>query len=431
MDRAELVDYSLTLDCIHCGLCLRTCPTYQLTGNEASSPRGRIALMRAVAEERLDPRTPEYENELDFCLVCRHCESVCPAGVRFGEMMEHARSSLAKAIERPLLVRFVRWAGFQRTLRSRFLLARAHDSLRLLQQSGLAAPMARALGERGVGLSSMPKIPPSSERQLLAEFTPAVGERRGEVLVLEGCVMPELYGRVNRATARVLSAIGFDVRTTRAMTCCGALHAHNAELDPARELGMQMITAFERSAAAPDTAIVVNSAGCGAHMKELARFFADDPTWHARAAAFSERVVDFSEFVAPRLPAELAIRLADDNSVVRATYDDPCHLCHGQQIRSQPREILDRIAGLQRVEMPGSESCCGSAGIYSILRPADSQAVLAPKLEEFERSGAELLITANPGCQMQWQAGLARTQPVARVQHIAEVLDQALRASPQ
>src|SRR5687767_2350833 len=167
MNARELVDYSLTLDCIHCGLCLRTCPTYRLTGHESSSPRGRIALMRAVAEERLDPAQEEYGEELDFCLVCRHCESVCPAGVRFGEMMEHARSSLAKHSQRPLTVRFVRWAGFEQALRSRFVLARAHGALRLAQRSGLLAPLARALGTRGAALANLPEVPPSSERKLL------------------------------------------------------------------------------------------------------------------------------------------------------------------------------------------------------------------------------------------------------------------------
>jgi glycolate oxidase iron-sulfur subunit len=401
-----------------------------MTGAEPSSPRGRIHLMRAVAEERLAPDAA-FAEEMDFCLLCRHCESVCPAGVLCGARMEHTRGRIADAVPRSFGARVARRVGFRWVLPRRVVLRLVGSLLRLAQVTGLIRVAARIAGARGRGMLDLPPIPPLSARRLLPARMRAEGAAQGTVWMLEGCVMPELYGRVNRATARVLSAIGFDVRTTRAMTCCGALHAHNAELDPARELGMQMIAAFERAAAAPDAAIVVNSAGCGAHVKELARFFADDPTWHARAAAFSERVVDFSEFVAPRLPAELAIRLADDNSVVRATYDEPCHLCHGQKIRSQPREILDRIAGLQRVEMPGSESCCGSAGIYSILRPADSQAVLAPKLEEFERSGAELLITANPGCQMQWQAGLARTQPVARVQHIAEVLDQALRASPQ
>ncbi len=428
MNDKELVDYAHTLDCIHCGLCLRTCPTYQLTGNESSSPRGRIALMRAVAEERLDPRTPEYGEELDFCLVCRHCESVCPAGVRFGEMMEHARSSLAKIVARPLHVRFVRWAGFSRGLRSRFVLARAHALLRAVQRNGMLKIVGEALGERGAGMAALPQTPPAAERKLLPEFTAAKTVRRGEVAMLEGCVMPEMFGRVNRATASVLSKLGFDVRTTRDMVCCGALHAHNGELDQARELARTMIVAFEKiPSAALNSPIVVNSAGCGAHMKEIGRLLAGDQEWGERAARLVRRVVDFSQFVAPRIDAGLQLRFARADAPYRVAYDDPCHLCHGQQIRSEPREILDRMEGLRRVEMPGSESCCGSAGIYSILRPADSAAVLAPKLAEFAATKAEILITANPGCHLQWQMGLARTESKAKVLHIAEVLDTALQ----
>lgn len=433
MNDAEWVDYARTLDCIHCGLCLRTCPTYRLTGRETSSPRGRIALMRAVAEERLDPRTPEYGEELDFCLVCRHCESVCPAGVRFGEMMEHARAARETLIRRPAALRFLRWMGLRSTLDSRFLLARAHDGLRFAQRSGLIDAAAKLAGPRGKGLRFAPQIAPANERALLPQRSPAQGTRRGQVAMLEGCVMPELYPEVNRATARVLTGIGYDVITARAATCCGALAAHNGELDTARELGKRLIEAFETTATADETAapIVVNSAGCGAHMKELARFFEGDLTWHYRATRFAERVVDFSEFVAPRLDATQRLSFARADAPWRATYDDPCHLCHGQGVRKQPREILDRIEGLRRVEMASSEACCGSAGIYSLLRPADSSAVIAPKLDEFEATGAELLITANPGCQMQWQAELRARGSKAVVSHIAEVLARAIDGADQ
>ena len=429
MNDAELVDYAKTLDCIHCGLCLRTCPTYQLTGNESSSPRGRIALMRAVAEGRLDASEPGYGAELDFCLVCRHCESVCPAGVRFGEMMEHARSALAAAVTAPLSVRFVRWIGFRVALRSRFVLARVHGALRLAQRGGILSVLGRAMGARGQGLASLPEIPPSAERRLLAPFTAATRTRQGTVAVLEGCVMPEMYGRVNRATVSVLTKLGFDVLTTRESTCCGALHAHNGELDQARELARATIEAFEKlSPAGSETAqVVVNSAGCGAHMKELGRLLAQDPLWAQRAQRFSDQVVDFSQFVAPRLPASQRLILEGSGEMLRVAYDDPCHLCHGQGIRAEPRQLLDRIEGVTRVEMRSSESCCGSAGIYAMLRPEESQAVLAPKLEEFAAIGAQCLVTANPGCQMQWQSGLARVNSTAQVVHIAELLDRALQ----
>ena len=430
MDARELVDYAASLDCIHCGLCLRTCPTYQLAGRESSSPRGRIHLMRAVAEERLDPLAPAYGEELEFCLVCRHCESVCPAGVRFGEMMEHARSALAKAAPRPWYERCARWIGFQKALPSRRALRLAFGALRLMQRSGLVRLVARLGGARGASLDSMPAVPPASERALLPATTPARGKRIGAVAVLEGCVMPELYGRVNCDTVAVLSAAGFECRTAPGHVCCGALHAHNGELEGARELARDTIERFdalgtEGGALLP---IAVNSAGCGAHMKAYGQLFADDGQWRERAQRFSARVRDFSELVAPHLQ-QLGLKLPANALPGAVTYDDPCHLCHGQRIRKEPRMLLDAVQGLRRVELENSESCCGSAGIYSLLRPVDSQAIFAPKASALESSGAGVLVTANPGCQLQWESGLARSGSHVRVMHVAEVLARALPAT--
>lgn len=418
MRPGELVDYARSLDCIHCGLCLRTCPTYQLTGAESSSPRGRIWLMRAVAEGKLDARDEQYRDELDFCLVCRHCESVCPAGVRFGEMMETARAGAERVAPRRLLERAARWFGFRVVLPSRFWLSLSMAALRFAQLSGLLRFVARLSGARGEALLAMSEVPHSSERRLLPPSTPARGRKRGDVAVLEGCVMPELFGRVNRATVDTLAGIGFESRTAPGHVCCGALHAHNGELEGARRLARETIEHFERLG---DSPIVVNSAGCGAHMRAFGHLLADDPAWKTRAERFSARVVDFSEFVAREAPADWAPDAGSLNAGVLA-YDDPCHLCHGQQIRSQPRALLDRVRGAKRVEMPNAESCCGSAGIYSLLRPGDSRAVFERKAAEFAASGADALVTANPGCQMQWESGLRRAGSKARVLHIAEVL---------
>lgn len=425
----ELVDYAASLDCIHCGLCLRTCPTYQLTGAEGSSPRGRIYLMRGVAEGTVDASDPDYAEELDFCLVCRHCESVCPAGVRFGEMMEVARDAVAKVAPRPLLERIARRIGFDVVLRERWVLRASFGLLGWLQRRGWLPRLARFAGARGDALLSLPAVPDARERELLPIRTTPAGETRGEAAVLEGCVMPELYGRVNRATVDVLASIGIATRTNRAHVCCGALHAHNGELGGARELAKRTIDAFDALADADGEPlpVVVNSAGCGAHMKEYARLLADDPGWRERAACFSRRVFDFSEFVARRAPPGWTPRV-DGGALGRVAYDDPCHLCHGQQIRKQPRDLLDRVGGLRRVELENSESCCGSAGIYSMLRPADSAAVFAGKLEAFERSGADVLVTANPGCQMQWQSGLRRAGRTTEVLHVAELLAPSQRA---
>ena len=416
-----LVDYTRSLDCIHCGLCLHTCPTYQLTGAEPSSPRGRIHLMRAVAEGRL-AADQSFADEMDFCLVCRHCESVCPAGVEFGAMMEITRNGLMRSVPRGPLVRFARWLGFRVVLPSRGWLRFATSSLGLAQRLGLVRLIAPLFGERGRALGAFPRVPAGSERKPLAALTPAAGEKRGAAAMLAGCVMPEMLGRVNRATADCLSACGLDVHAPEGHVCCGALHAHNGDLDGARDLARQTIAAFEPL----DGDVVVNSAGCGAHMKVYGELLAEDDAWKERALAFEQRVVDFAEFLAqPANSKRLAAAVGDSTESV--VYDDPCHLCHGQGVRSQPRELLDLLPGAERAELEDSESCCGSAGIYSMLRPKDSNAILAPKLNALRASGAKTLVTANPGCQIQWESGVRRESMDVEVAHLAEVLQRALK----
>jgi glycolate oxidase iron-sulfur subunit len=440
MDAKTLVDYAASLDCIHCGLCLNTCPTFRLTGVETSSPRGRIHLMRAVAEGSIEP-DPEFADEMEFCLLCRNCESVCPSGVRFGAMMEHTRAGLETTSKRPLASRFARWFGFRVLLPHRRAMRTFSALARITQSTGLLRLVAPMLGRRSASLLSAPRIPPRSERVLLPELTRAagtLGDRRGTVAVLEGCVMPELYGRVNRAMVGVLSRIGFDVRCPRSHTCCGSLHAHNGDHAEAVQLARWTIAAFDElcDETGSPTMIVVNSAGCSAHMKDYGRLLHDDPEWRERAARFSARVRDFSEFLATDLDTNAGkrawSRATESSDRVRelppVTYDDPCHLCHGQGIRKPPRRLLDAIPGLRRVELRDSELCCGSAGIYALVRPADSAAVFAPKLEALRASGAKTLVTANPGCQLQWETGLARANVDVRVMHIAEVLDLATRA---
>jgi glycolate oxidase iron-sulfur subunit len=408
MDAKSIVDYAASLDCIHCGMCVSSCPTWKLTGVESSSPRGRIHLMRAVAEGELEPDA-DYVEEMEFCLLCRHCESVCPSGVRFGEMMEFARDGITREVGRPIGARFLRWIGFRLLLPHRPLLRAAAFFARIV------APV---LGT--------PRIPPARERAPLPGRTSAVGDRRGTVSVLEGCVMPLLFGRVNRATVEVLARCGFDVVSPAAQTCCGSLHAHNGDLEGARQLARRTIEAFEPVRGE----IVVNSAGCSAHMKDYAHLLKDDATWHKRAQTFSARVRDFSEFAASdRCRVGLASAMARRTTAPASNsiaYDDPCHLCHGQGVRTQPRKLLDAIPGMRRVEMRDAEACCGSAGIYSLLRPKTSAAILDPKIAALRESGATTLVTANPGCQMQWESGLARAGVRVRVAHIAEILKEAL-----
>lgn len=431
MDTKTLVDYASSLDCIHCGLCLRTCPTYRLTGVESASPRGRIHLMRAVAEGSLDA-TPEFAEEMDACLVCRNCESVCPSGVRFGAMMETTRDGLERATPRAPHVRFARWLGFRVVLPHRLALSLSAFGLRLAQRTGLTWLAARLLGERGRALHATPEVPPLHERRRLASVIPARGEARSRAAVLQGCVMPELLGRVNRATVSVLSACDVECRIPD-HTCCGALHAHNGDLAGARALARETIRAFEnvRDLDGSPAPIVVNSAGCGAHMKEFAHLLAEDGPWRERAERFAARVRDFTEFTAD--PARLGVlgpRLGATREQASVTYDDPCHLCHGQGVRSEPRTLIDRIPGTARHELEESESCCGSAGIFSLLRPADSNGILEPRLDALAATGAETLVTANPGCHLQWQTGIARRGAHTEVLHVAELLERSLKAGP-
>jgi glycolate oxidase iron-sulfur subunit len=425
-----IVDYAKSLDCIHCGLCLTTCPTYQLTGAESSSPRGRVHLMRAVAEGRLAPGAA-FEEEMEFCLVCRHCESVCPAGVQFGAMMEVTRHGLVQSAGRRPLERALRWLGFRVILVRRSALRLAISALGLAQRTGVLALAAPVFGPRGKALASFPRVPRASEREPLPPRTGSI-PRAAAVALLEGCVMPELYGRVNRASAACLAAAGVECRTAPGHVCCGALHAHNGDLDGARSLARSTIEAFDRvreENGSEPLPVVVNSAGCGAHMKEYERLLEHDPAWRDRARAFSVRVVDFAQYLAvPSTRERLAAALVARGTET-ITYDDPCHLCHGQQIRSQPRVLLDLLPGARRVELEASESCCGSAGIYSLLRPEDSARILDKKLDALRASGAAILVTANPGCQLQWESGVKRAGLAVDVVHLAELLARHLAAS--
>lgn len=430
-----LVDYAKSLDCIHCGLCLNTCPTYRLTGVESSSPRGRIHLMRAVAEGELAPDAG-FVDEMEFCLLCRNCESVCPSGVRFGAMMEHTRDGLAR--EGHVTSSFALRFAFDHALKKRWILRWSTRVARALQLLGTWRIFFTHMGPLGRLVADAPDLPPARERRRMPERSPALGERRGAVAMLEGCVMPELYGRVNRATAAVLARSGLDVHVAREHVCCGSLHAHNGDLDGARELAKRTIASFEHlvdELGAP-LPIAVNSAGCGGHMKEYAHLFDDADPWKARATAFAARVKDLSEILdaePARAGLEAAMRRAPSSArtLGRVAYDDPCHLCHAQGVRKPPRRLLDLVPGLERVELPGAELCCGSAGIYSVLRPKDAMAIFEPKLASAVEVGADTLVTANPGCQLQWETGVARARSKLRVMHLAEVLERATRPASE
>jgi len=434
VDAKQLVDYAKSLDCVHCGLCLRACPTYRLSGRESASPRGRIHMMRSIAEGQSESDA-SFVDELDFCLLCRNCESVCPSGVHYAEMVEHTRAALFHSPARSGLGGFALRFGLRQILTRRNAISFLAALLRTAQRIGFFEFAGDAFGAPGRAMARFPRVPPAGERGPLPAVSPAIGERRATVAVLEGCVMPALLGRVNRATVTVLRAAGCEVRCPREPVCCGSLHAHNGDRVTAISLAKQMIVAYDaiEDESGEPVPVVVNSAGCSAHMKAYGELLGAEPQWRERAAAFSARVFDFAEYLVEHALPDLLPQLDSPREVATPLcFDDPCHLCHAQGIRQEPRELLDAL-GLERVELEESESCCGSAGLYSVLRPEDSQGILEERLEALRRSGARTLVTANPGCQLQWESGVRSAQLEVEVRHLAEVLEGAIgnRVSPR
>ncbi len=409
----------LIRQCVHCGLCLPTCPTYVVLGVEMDNPRGRIRLMKSVHEGRLDVGDA-FDEHIYKCLDCRACETACPSGVQFGKLVEAARGQVEARRPRPLAQRLLRAAFFDLLLPRPALLAFAARAASL--GARLGRPLLRVAGRWSRfarRLDEMTELLP--RRRLVSgsvpHVVPAVGERRGRVVLFLGCVMRAAFGDVNAATARVLARNGFEVRAPEDQTCCGALHVHAGERDGGRALARANIDRLERDEA---DAIIVNAAGCGANLKEYGWLLKDDPAYAERAERFAARVKDVSEFLAERGLAATPGRLP-----WRVTYDDPCHLLHGQKVREQPRTLLAAIPDLVALPLDEADMCCGSAGIYNVTHDAIARQLLDRKVECIRRTDADVLVTANPGCAMQIESGLRRAGSDVRVLHIMEVLDQA------
>jgi len=405
--------YARSLDCVHCGLCLPACPTYRETGRETSSPRGRIHLVRAVAEGRI-PLEGVTAEEMYLCLGCRACETACPSGVRYGQLLEEARAAVERAGARRGLARTLeRWALRGLVPRRRRL--RALVSATALAQRLRLDRLARPLLPRGARAlhDLLPRVPPRAERRPLPRVVPAEGTHRGRVGLFVGCIMPELFGRANRATARVLACNGFEVVVPEGQGCCGALQAHAGDADFARGLLRADVEAF----ADPGLdAVVVNSAGCGAHLRAAG-------TWLPGAGeGLAARVRDVAELL-----DEAGLRPPTARVPMRVAYDDPCHLVHGQGVRDAPRRLLAAVPGVALVEHDDPTSCCGAAGIYNVTHRAMSDAVLARKLDALAATDPDVIASGNPGCLMQLARGAATRGLRARVLHPVEILDRAYR----
>ena len=421
----ETMDYSVLQQCMHCGMCLPTCPTYDATHIERNSPRGRISLMRAIADKKLEP-TKAFGEEMYFCLGCLACETACPAGVSYGHLFEVARAEVEKA---GVLANPRRSAIRGALLRGLFtrprLLRFVGRMLWLFQASGVQGLI------RGLGLTALlPKRLRGLEAQAptaQAHFSPdlihpvekpAVTKYR--VGMLSGCVQDIVFSDINRDTVDVLLANGCEVVTPSVQACCGSLHAHNGEVDAAMLLARRLIDAFDLDSL---DAIITNAAGCGSHLKTYDRLLADDPAYAARARVWSAKVKDIHQWLdeigvrAPAIPA----------GETRVTYHEACHLCHAQKITRQPRQVLRTIPGLQIVELPESTWCCGSAGIYNITQPEMAADLQQRKIDNIKKTGVSIVATANPGCILQLVNGAKKNGLDLRVAHPVTLLAEAYR----
>jgi glycolate oxidase iron-sulfur subunit len=408
--------------CVHCGLCLNACPTYRELGLEMDSPRGRVYQMVQVSNGA--PITDSYREHIDLCLACRGCESACPSGVPYGRMVEAARAELEAHTQRGWLARKVRGVVFERLLVSRGALATAGTLLYLFEASGLKR-LLRAMGSVGLlgRLGDLVQLAPSAEppfffSQLGRTFLPE-GPRRHRVAFLSGCIANISFARLNEATVRVLQKNGCEVVVPGGQGCCGALHLHSGLRGDARKLACRNIDAVLDGGF---DAVITNAAGCGSTLKEYGELLADLPEYAPKAREFSGLMRDITEFLGS---IELNPKMGRVDATV--TYQDSCHLAHGQRIRKAPRQLLAAVPGLAFHEMPGADLCCGSAGIYNVVQNQMSMQILAGKMESVNATGANIIATANPGCLLQLQAGVRLHGSKQRVMHVVEILDLAYR----
>lgn len=420
------LDYSVVQKCMHCGMCLPTCPTYEATLRERSSPRGRIAMMRAVADGRLEV-TRTFAEEMYFCLGCLACQTACPAGVDYTTLFEHARAEIERVgiLATPKRTRIRNWVvnGLFTSPKKLHLLGRlmrfyqATGLQTLVRKSGLLRLLPKSLRE----LEPLtPEIRPHFTQAL---FDPAANPKlpRYRVGLLTGCVQDIAFSDVNADTLYVLQQNGCAVVLPENQVCCGSLHAHNGETESARDLARKNIEAFNAEGL---DAVIVNAGGCGSHMKHIDHLLADDPAYAERARTWSQKVKDIHEFL-----VEIGFRAPTANGGLHTvTYHASCHLAHGQKINAQPRAILNAIPGITVTELPEAEWCCGSAGIYNITQPEMSMKLLDRKMAHVRSTGAAVVATANPGCMVQLQHGTKRCDVSVAVKHPITLLANAYRA---
>ncbi|MGD0299088.1 MAG: glycolate oxidase subunit GlcF [Bryobacteraceae bacterium] len=409
--------------CVHCGLCLNACPTYRELRVEMDSPRGRIYQMAQVASGAAEI-SPSYIEHIDLCLACRGCETACPSGVQYGRLVEAARAEIETKIRRPWRTRLVRHMVFRKLLPSRVNLGLVGAVLYLYQAIGLKK-MVRMLGLLPPRLQEMESLAPEIETPFFFSYygrvLPAEHAQRYRVAFLGGCIANICFARLNEATVRVLRKNGCEVSIPAAQGCCGALHVHAGLREEARELARRNIDALLDG---NYDAIITNAGGCGSTLKEYGELLEHDPEYAEKAQRFSALVKDVSEFLGS-IELNPNLRGAPLGAPIVATYQDSCHLAHGQKIRSAPRKLLAMVPGLELREMQLSDLCCGSAGIYNVVHTDMAMALLEKKMASVNGTGAEVIVTANPGCMLQLAAGVKKFGRGQRVAHVVEILDEA------
>lgn len=414
MDKRSLD--ALVRECIHCGLCLESCPTYSELRRETHSPRGRIHLMKALLDGKLDPQTARFD-ALDSCLGCRACETACPSGVQYGHLLESVRARFVHPHRKFEGKRLV-WQGMLDHLipyPRRLKLGLSPLAMLRRKAPGLLDEATRRLPPQLARPLKLVTAPDSSHAAL-SEWTPATGERRGTVALLTGCIMQALYDGVHHATIRMLARSGYDVWIPPSQTCCGALHAHEGDRTRALAFMGANLEAFSRDGL---SAILTNSAGCGAAMKDYGHWLDHGDPMQGRASEFAGKTRDICEFL-----AEVGIPTPTRSLEWKVAYDDPCHLAHGQGVREAPRSLLRQIPGLQLVPLAESDWCCGGAGSFTLLQIDLSDRLLDRKLAHIRDAAPDAVVTGNPSCLMQLGMGLRRTQGPPLF-HTIEVLDKA------
>jgi glycolate oxidase iron-sulfur subunit len=421
-DDLDKPDMEIIRDCVHCGFCLTSCPTYLQTGNELDSPRGRIYLMRSAIEGKI-PMGEAFVKHMDLCLGCLGCETACPSGVLYGRLIESVRAQIERRYKRPFLERLYRsvlFKVFPYPRRLGFLLPllylyQATGIRRLVHSSGILGFSKRLLHMEGM----LPNVESPFLSSNLPERVEPRGRKQFKVALLTGCIQSVFFHKTNLATIRVLTRNGCEVYIPRDQVCCGALSLHSGRLGEAREFARLNIRVFEREEV---DAIVVNSAGCGSAMKDYGYILREDESYYERGVRFSKKVKDISEFL-----AEVGLQGNLGELRLRVTYQDACHIAHAQRIKEQPRKLIRQIPGIEFVELGESDICCGSAGIYNLVEPDMSEKLLERKILNLRRIKPQVLVSGNPGCLLQIGMGIRKNGLDIKTLHLVELLDLAYR----